>query len=90
MQMFADLYHSMAPHGFTPRDVDGMEVWEAASVLGMHRPAAASATGSGQGRDLVAERLAFAAGRGPQPKPDAAPVDGQVIDMFRIRQQRKA
>ena len=39
LQEFADLYRFFAAHlGFTPRQVDAMEVWEAAVLMGRDRP----------------------------------------------------
>lgn len=39
MEELALLYEAMATRGFTPREVDELELWECAAVLGQARPA---------------------------------------------------
>lgn len=73
---FAPLYHAAAQFGFGPREVDGMEVWQLASVLGMARPDDEQGATT-NGRDLTAERVAAANGRAP--KPEARPPDPSAV-----------
>lgn len=51
-----------------------MELWEIGAILGVHHPDedGPSSNGSGE-RDLIAERIAYAAGTGPKPEPDPSP-----------------
>lgn len=67
----------MSQLGFDPRTVDTMEVWEAASILRRYEDTGDDADGAGTStgprpgeRDLIAERMAHAAGTGPKPEPD--------------------
>lgn len=81
---FADLYRTFAEHlGWHPRDVDELEVWEAASLLGRPtgRPAVsmvrsvsfgkgaggAGGTADSIGWDIAARRAAAAREGRPQP-----------------------
>lgn len=48
-----------------PAQVDAMEIWQLASVLGMANPEQAEP----EKRDITAERVAAAKGKGPKPKP---------------------
>jgi hypothetical protein len=85
------MYEAMGAHGFGPREVDGMELWEAAAILGVNHAEPATATAPTGPRDLVAERLAAKAGLAPPPKPDRpAPLPPQVVDMFRRKREREA
>lgn len=34
-KLFADVYHAAAQLGLSPREVDGLELWQVAAVLGM-------------------------------------------------------
>lgn len=58
---FAGLYEALAARGIGPRDADGLEVWEVASVLGVLTEASAPE------RDYIAERVAAAKSGAPPP-----------------------
>lgn len=73
---FAPIYHAAAQMGFSPQEVDGMEVWQLASVLGLARPDDKPGAPT-NGRDLTAARIAAANGRAP--KPEARPPDPQAL-----------
>lgn len=77
LRWFALLYRRCAvAHGWTPEQVNGMEVWEVAAALGEatrsmeDRPDGGQAGVSSSGRDLVAERVR--AHREGRPPPEAA------------------
>lgn len=36
MTFWLSLYHALGARGFSPQQVDGMELWQAAAVLGAH------------------------------------------------------
>lgn len=74
---FAPLYHAAGQLGFSPQEVDGMEVWQLASVLGLAQPSDKPGSAPTGGRDLTAARIAAANGRAP--KPEARPPDPQAI-----------
>lgn len=69
---FADLYCAGASLRLSPREVDDLDMWELAATLGMHRPTSDTQQAGGK-RDIVAERIAYAKGRGPRPEPDRPP-----------------
>lgn len=52
MEELAELYAVMAP--MHPREVDELELWECASLLGLHRP---QEPAEDPGPDLIAERV---------------------------------
>lgn len=87
LEWFAFLYRRCAlAHGWTPEQVNRLEVWEAAAALGEatraheDRPASGQAGVSSSGRDLVAERVR--AHREGRPPPDVDPMSpGQVAMM---------
>jgi hypothetical protein len=64
----AALYKALAPLGFTPRQVDELEMWECAVILGVE---------ADSGSDLISQRLAAA--RGEAPPPDVPPTPDAVI-----------
>lgn len=65
-----------------------MEVWEAASILRRYEDTDDEGTlpGASTGeRDLIAERLAYAEGRGPKPSPDPPrPLAPEVANLGRV------
>jgi hypothetical protein len=84
-EAFADLYYACGLRGLSPADVDGLEFWQIAAVLGVHRPApppGETDAGLPSGHDPVARRKArnlelsrqrLAASRGDGPPPEARP-----------------
>ncbi len=87
---FADLYGAGAHLNMTPRDVDGLEMWEFAAALGEHRPVdktGSARAGRAKGdRDIVAERIAHAQGKAPRPEPERPPaIDPRLASVIPIR-----
>lgn len=92
LQQDADLYHAGAQLGFSPLDIDEMELWQLAAAFGSdyERP---EKDDGGQGRpnqpvssknkrDLLAERVAHHKGDGPKPEADKAKPDADVLNLM--------
>jgi hypothetical protein len=70
----ASLYREMAKLGFSPSEVDGMEVWQAASLLGADLPDGAAAAGAMSDREIIAARVAAERGEAPSLEPEPTPL----------------
>lgn len=82
LQPYADLYFVLGRAGFAPQVVDEMEAWQAAAVLGIGVSDHATGVDKDQvrsERDLIAERVAHAAGHGP--RPEASKPGADVLDL---------
>lgn len=81
MDEIGPLYRVCAQMGFTPREVDEMELWEVATILGIE---GGSAGGGLSGDDLLAARVRAAKTGEAMPEaapPVLAPEFGSLIPM---------
>lgn len=82
-EQFADLYRwFVIKFQFTPRQVAAMELWELGAL--MRDDQESTGTPARPKRNLVAERLAFARGEGPEPLPDETPPDSAIFDIMQM------
>lgn len=91
LRLDADLYNAGAKLGFSPLDVDEMELWQLAAAFGTDydRPEDDGEQSNGSGvrsnRDVLAERMAHFKGEGP--KPEAEKPRGDVLNLMKVIDQ---
>jgi hypothetical protein len=69
----AVLYRALAPMGYGPREVDQLEIWEIAVMLGVDAEGARNAVSTPSGRAGLVERMRRAA--------EAGETKGQLIQV---------
>lgn len=85
--MFADIYFAGAQVGFSPLDIDEMEIWQVAAAFGADYERSNDGNDSGQNRvasnqrNLLEERVAHHKGEGP--KPEASKPGADVLNLMR-------
>lgn len=86
LRLDADLYHAGARLGFSPLEIDEMEMWQIAAAFGTdYERDDGEGNGSGgvsSNRDVLAERMAHARGEGP--KPEAEQPRGDVLNLMKV------
>lgn len=96
---WAGIYDAMAARGFGQADVDEMELWVIAEVLGVNAEAAAAVTGTvtveqhrATSAELIRRRMEAAARGEKLEAPAVAGPGGLVVtdDMRRVMAERKA
>ena len=91
LRLDSDLYYAGAKIGFSPLEIDEMELWQIAAAFGSdyERPEHDGEQNSGSGvrsnRDVLAERMAHFKGEGP--KPEAEKPGGDVLNLMKVIEQ---
>ena len=92
LRLDADLYAEGTKAGFSPLEIDEMEVWQVAAAFSADydRPEqkddgpnnSSRPVSSNNKRDLLAERVAHSKGSGPKPEADKATPNADVMNLM--------